>query len=106
MQARYIHEGRAIDFLPEADTAAGTVVVLGSLIGITKTDIIAGTIGAVHVVGVYDIEKVNVAVPLGNKIYWDAAAKKAVINATGNTLIGVAVSAAAADATTVRVRIG
>jgi predicted RecA/RadA family phage recombinase len=82
------------------------VVVLGSLIGITKTDIAAGTIGAVHVVGVYDIEKVNVAVPLGNKIYWDASAKKAVINATGNTLIGVAVSAATADAATVRVRIG
>ncbi|GHT30848.1 hypothetical protein FACS1894214_1470 [Planctomycetales bacterium] len=106
MQARYIHEGRAIDFLPEADTAAGTVIVLGSLVGITKTDITAGTIGAVHVVGVYDIEKANVAVPLGNKVYWDTTAKKAVINATGNTLIGIAVSAATADTATVKVRIG
>jgi predicted RecA/RadA family phage recombinase len=106
MQARYIYEGRAIDFLPETDTPAGTIIVIGSLVGVTKTDIVAGTIGAVHVVGVYDIEKGNVAIPLGNKVYWDSTAKKAVVNATGNTLIGVAVSAATIDETIVRVRIG
>jgi len=104
--ARFIHDGRAVDFLPESDTIAGTVIVIGSLVGITKMDIPAGTLDAVHVVGVYDIEKGNAAVSLGNKVYWDATAKKAVINATGNTLLGVAVQEATAEDITVRIRIG
>jgi predicted RecA/RadA family phage recombinase len=106
MQARFVHDGKAIDFFPEADTPAGTVIVQGSLVGITKADIGAGRLGAVHVVGVYDVEKSNVAIPLGSKVYWDTAAKKAVVAATGNTLLGVAVAEATADDTIVRIRIG
>jgi predicted RecA/RadA family phage recombinase len=91
MMARFIHDGRAVDFFPTETVPAGTVIVQGSLVGMTKADIPAGCLGAVHAVGVYDIEKGNTAVALGGKVYWDATAKKAVINATGNTLLGVAV---------------
>jgi predicted RecA/RadA family phage recombinase len=106
MQARFVHDGRAIDFFPETDIPAGTVIVQGSLVGATKVDIGAGHLGTVHVVGVYDVEKSNAAVPLGSKVYWDATAKKAVVAATGNTLLGVAIAAATAEDTSVRVRLG
>ena len=106
MQARFIHDGKSVDFFPATDVPAGSVVILGSLVGITKLDVKSNTLGAVAVVGVYDVEKTNVAVPLGSKVYWDATAKKANLTATGNTLLGVAVLEAAAEDTVVRVRIG
>ena len=106
MQARFIHDGKSVDFFPATDVPAGSVVILGSLVGITKLDVKSNTLGAVAVVGVYDVEKTNVAVPLGSKVYWDATAKKANLTATGNTLLGVAVLEATADDAVVRVRIG
>ena len=106
MQARFIHDGKAVDFFSETDIPAGSVVVRDNLVGITKLDIKANTLGALHVVGVYDIEKSNAAIPLGSNVYWDAAVKKAVLAATGNALLGIAVLAAAVDDETVRVRIG
>jgi predicted RecA/RadA family phage recombinase len=106
MLARFIHEGKSIDFFPDTITPAGSVIVLGSLVGVTKLDLPAGQMGAVHVVGVYDIVKSNVAIPLGSKVYWDTTAKQAVLTSTGNPLLGVAVAAAAADETLVRVRLG
>ena len=105
MQARFIHDGKAIDFLSTSDIPAGSVVIKNNLVGITKLDIKANVLGALHVVGVYDIEKSNVAIPLGSSVYWDATAKKAVITATGNTLLGVAVLDAATGDETVRVRL-
>jgi predicted RecA/RadA family phage recombinase len=106
MQARFIHDGNAIDFLSDTFIPAGSVIVQGSLVGVTKLDLPAGHLGAVHVVGVYDIVKSNVAIPVGSKVYWDAAAKQAVLTSTGNSLLGVAVAAAAIDASLVRVRLG
>ena len=106
MQARFIHDGKAVDFFPEADVAAGTVIVEGDLVGVTKLDIQAGRLGALHVVGVYDVAKGDAAISLGSKVYWDQAAKQAVTTATGNKLLGLAVQAATAEDSTVRVRIG
>ena len=106
MLAQFIHDGKAIDFFSVTDIPAGSVVIQGSLVGVTKVNIKANVLGALHVVGVYDVEKSNVAIPLGSPVYWDATAKKAVIAATGNTQIGVAVADAGADDEIVRIRIG
>jgi predicted RecA/RadA family phage recombinase len=105
MQARFIHDGKAIDFFSETDIPAGSVVIKDNLVGITKLDIKANVLGALHVVGVYDVEKSNIAIPLGSNVYWDDTTKKAVIAATGNTLLGFAVGDAAIGDETVRVRL-
>jgi predicted RecA/RadA family phage recombinase len=105
MQARFIHDGKSIDFFSPSDIPAGNVVIQGSLVGVTKVDLKAGCLGAVAVVGVYDVVKSNVAIPLGSLVYWDTAAKKAVLTATGNTRLGIAVLDAAADDEIVRVRL-
>ena len=106
MQARFIHEGKALDFFPEADVAAGTVIVENDLVGVTKLDIQAGRLGALHVVGVFDVAKGDSAISLGAKVYWDSTAKQAVATATGNKQLGLAVLPAMASDTTVRVRLG
>ncbi len=106
MEARFIHDGKGIDYTSETDVPAGTVIVLGDLVGVTKSDIPAGRLGAVHVVGVYDVVKGDAAIPLGSKVYWDATAKLAVTTASGNKQLGIAIQAAEATDGTVRVRIG
>ncbi|MDR2763124.1 MAG: DUF2190 family protein [Planctomycetaceae bacterium] len=105
MQARFIYEGNAVEFLADTEIAAGTVVVQGSLVGITKVDIPAGSLGVLHLVGVYDVEKSNVAIPIGSKVYWDNTAKKATLNATGNSQLGIAIIAATTDDPIVRIKL-
>ncbi len=57
MYARYVQKGEAIDHMPDTAVAAGDVVVVGNLIGIARLDIPAGVLGALAVVGVYDVAK-------------------------------------------------
>ena len=57
MIAKYVYRGDVIDYTPEVDVAAGSVVVIGSIIGITKLDIKSGQLGALALVGVFDIVK-------------------------------------------------
>jgi len=106
MQARFKHDGKAIDFFPLENVPAGSVIVQGSLVGITKLDIPAGRLGALHVVGVFEVVKANIAIPLGSRVYWNDATKQAVPDATGNALLGIAVLDAAVDDEIVLVRIG
>jgi len=109
MIARYVFSGEMIDYTPAADVAAGSVVVIGNIIGITKLDIKAGTLGSLALVGVYEIVKATgdgTAVTKGQKIYWDATNQKATPVATGNVYLGDAIAATEATGTKVMVRLG
>ena len=106
MQARFIHDGKSIDFVSVADVPTGSVIVQGSLIGITKLDVKAGRRGALAVDGVFDVAKGNIVIPLGSLVYWDTIAQQAVLTATDNVQLGVAVQEASAVEPVVRVRIG
>ncbi len=46
-----------IDFIPEIDVSAGSVVVIGKLVGIAKFGIRAGSRGSITVRGVFDVVK-------------------------------------------------
>lgn len=109
-QAQFVQEGDAIDYTPGADVAAGVVVVLSDLVGVTKRDIKANVLGALAVTGVFDVAKAGgggVTFAIGNKVYWDDTNNVAVATdgAGANKLMGKAVLAAADAATTVRVRL-
>jgi len=109
MIAKYVYRGESIDYIPESDVAAGSVVVIGSLIGIAKLDIKAGTLGALALVGVYDIVKATgdgTAITKGEKVYWNATAQKVTSVTSGNVYLGEAIAAAAAADTTARIRLG
>ena len=101
MKATYVQRGEYIDIVPETDVSAGDIVVRGRLVGVSKLDIKAGTLGAVATTGVYDVAKGDTAFAAGDKVYWNAAEGKAA--AEGGVLLGLCVQDAEASLPTVRV---
>lgn len=109
-QAEFVQDGDAIDFIPSADAAAGEVVVQGDLAGVAKRDIKAGELGALAVVGVFDVAKEaggGVTFSAGDKAYWDDTNNVAVATDGGgaNKLLGKVVADAADNNETVRIRL-
>jgi len=107
---RFIHDGNSIDYTPSADVSAGDVVVQGDLIGIAKLDIAAYTLGALAVMGVFDLPKatgVGEGIAVGATVYWDVADSVAKTDdeSGANKLLGKTVAAAGDDDATVRVRL-
>lgn len=104
--AVFVQQGAAIDYKPDVDLPAGSVVVQGDLVGITKHDIKAGQLGAVSVEGVFEVTKDPTAsISAGAKLYWDATNNQAVTVATGNKLLGKAIESAGVNITSVRLRL-
>jgi predicted RecA/RadA family phage recombinase len=111
-QATFVQEGSAVDYTPSSAVTAGQVVVQGSMIGVAKTPIAAGALGALAVKGIFDVVKANEQQALGAALYWDADGNPyggtagtgcATTTAGGNTFIGFAQAAAGATDETVRV---
>jgi predicted RecA/RadA family phage recombinase len=101
----FVQDGAAVDYTPNANISAGTVIVQGELVGVAKRDIKANILGALAVEGVFDFNKESATVfAAGALAYWDAANSRAVTTASGNKLIGKAIRAAAAGTLFVRVR--
>lgn len=107
MKAKFIHDGLSIDITAgENGIAAGDIVIIGDLIGVAKTDIAAGAVGAIATEGVYSVKKAaSVTFTRGAKVYYNVEAGNATVTET-DRLIGIATAAAAADDETVNVKIG
>jgi predicted RecA/RadA family phage recombinase len=102
--ADFIQDGASIDYTPGSDVAAGDVIVQGDLVGVSKSPIPTGHVGALAVQGVFDFPKEaegGVTFAVGAIAYWDAANSFAVATdgAGANKRLGkVLVAAADADA--------
>ena len=107
MDARFIQRGDAIDYTPLADVAAGDIVILsGKLAGVAKLDIKAGELGALAVVGVYEIVTGGIAVNPGDLVCVDPATGKVCAeSAAGAIKLGHAITKAATTDATVCVRL-
>ena len=107
MKARYVQRGESIDYIPEADVAAGDIIKIGNLVGVAKLDIKAGELGALALTGVYEVAKSSgVAFAAGMEVGWSAADRKAVAaGASGTVKIGHAVALTGASDATVLVRL-
>ncbi|MBI9017364.1 MAG: DUF2190 family protein [Phycisphaerae bacterium] len=108
--AKFVHEGKSIDYTPSSAVTAGDVIVLGDLIGIAAIDIPADQLGALTVAGVFDLPKAvgaSTAIAAGAMVYWDSADGKAKTDdETGaNKYIGKVVNSAIDADITVRVRL-
>ena len=105
-QATFVHDGFSIDHTPAGALAAGDVVVLGDLVGVTKRPLAANEPGALAVDGVFDFAKnTGVSYTVGTILYWDDTNNVVTTTASGNKQIGKVVRAAATTDTTVRVRL-
>ena len=106
MKARYIQRGESIDYTPAADVAAGDIVKLGKLIGVAKLDIKPGELGALALVGVYEILSGGLVFAVGDVVSVDPTTGKAVSAGTSGAIkFGHAVTEASASETTVAVRL-
>ena len=94
MQAQFVHDGKAVDFTPTADVAVGSIVIQGDLVGITKRDIKAGSLGSIAVDGVFEIPK-DPALAIGSVVADDV----------GTKYLGKVVTDAAATDSFVRIRL-
>ena len=106
MHARFVQDGVYIDYTPNTNVAAGTIVVQGDLVGVAIRPIPANTLGALAVAGVFDVRKATATVfNVGARVFWDATNGLAVTTDGGgaNKYIGKAIRAAASGTTTVRV---
>ncbi len=72
MATIFVQEGASIDYIPPVDTPAGTVVVQGELVGVTRVAIKANKLGALAVEGVFDfpIEE-RTEWTVGQLAYWN-----------------------------------
>lgn len=108
MTVTYMQRGEALDYVnaTESTIEAGTVVTIGSHIGIAGSDIAPGETGAIEVEGVFSFPLTDsTAVAQGTAVYWDGSG----ITATSgeNTVAaGYAALAAAAGSETIAVKIG
>ena len=106
MKARYIQRGESIDYTPAEAVAAGDIVKLGNLVGVAKLDIKPGELGALALVGVYEIATSGTAIEAGALVFVDpATGKTCAESATGAVKFGHAVAAAAATDMLVNVRL-
>ncbi len=106
MLAKYVQRGHEIDFTPETDVAAGDVVIIGDLAGIAKLDIKAGTLGALALVGFFDIPKATgegTAIAAGTIVFWDATNKLVTATAGENKYFGKTIIACGDDDAQARV---
>ena len=110
--AKFVHDGKAIDYTPANAVIAGQVVELGTVPLVAPVAIPAGVLGALSCDGVFDVPKTSDAFTAGDTVYWDNdgtpvtgdAESGAADSSTGN-LMGVAVADAASEASYVRVRL-
>ena len=74
MKARYVQRGESIDYIPQKPVSAGDIVKLGKLVGVAKLDIAVGELGALALVGVYEIETGGLAIGPGEVVSVDPRA--------------------------------
>lgn len=99
----YISSGATIDVVLSEDTKAGVPYVHGTLVGIPVTDGDGVNLQAVQLKGIFRLPKANAGITAGAKVYWNATDGNLVTTASGNTLVGVAISAAGSGTTEVDV---
>jgi len=108
MKAIYVKKGNDIDHIPTANVAAGDVVPIGpDLLGMAKLDIKAEGLGALSLVGVFDMPKETGGgkdIEAGENVYWDIA-NQIVSTEDSKQFLGKAIAAAGENDETVRVRL-
>lgn len=113
-QARFLQQGESIDYTPGSAVGAGDVVVVNGVPLVAKLDIAANTLGALEMLGVYDLVKDSSVFSAMDPVYWDAdgdpvggtaGTGAATSTAAGNNKIGLAVLAALTGGAVVKTKL-
>lgn len=90
---------------PTGGANSGDGVLIGSLFGVATASAAEGADLELRLTGVVELPKAAGAVTQGAKVYWDDTNRNVTTTATGNTLIGCAVLAAAPGDALIRLRL-
>ena len=101
----WIQPGDIVTVTATAAVNSGDGLLVGALFGVAISSAAISTEVELAISGVVDLPKAAVAITQGAKIYWITATSNVTNSATGNTLIGCALEAAAIGETTARVRL-
>ncbi len=107
MAQNFIQRGEVISYTNTGDTPvkSGDLVILGALAGVATMTIAPEESGSVNLTGVWDLpKKADEAVDQGVSLYWDAD-EKALTTTESGISVGCAFRAAAAEATSVHLRL-
>ncbi len=104
----YVHDGHTLTVPAPYEVNGGDGVQVGAIFGVARTWSKGGEPVEIKCNGVFDLGKSPEEIwGIGDKLYWDAVARRMTKMSTGNALVGVAVEAAKGDGETHgRVRIG
>ncbi len=99
--AKFRKGGDTLDYTPSADVAAGSLVVVGSLVGLAQWPIAAGEAGTLKALHRGEVIEVTVDEALGETASGTAiyvtSAGLVTATATNNTLVGYAAAAIGAS---------
>lgn len=105
--ATYYQRGETLDYTNTGSDkiAVGTVVKIGTRIGIAGDDILPKATGSLHVAGVFEFKKTSAAeIKMGTTVYFDGTG---ITETEGsNAVAGYAAEDAGTSATTIKVKIG
>lgn len=104
----FILGGGILPLTPSIAVASGVGNLFGAaLFGVAAEDVAANVEGAFVVEGIIDIAKTSaLAIAVGDRLYWDPAAKVVNKTVTAQQCVGVAVGTAANPSSTVRIKLG
>lgn len=105
--ATYFQRGEALDYVNTGSDkiTVGTVIKIGTRIGIAGDDILPKATGTIHVSGVFEFKKIGTnEIKMGTNVYFDGTGITE--TAGSNTPAGYAAEDAAASATSIKVKIG
>ncbi|WP_323764590.1 DUF2190 family protein [Marinovum sp.] len=98
----FIAPGEHVTVITPSDVSAGDGLLIGSLFGVVQEDAVTGADVVLVRRGVFILPKTSAqAWTVGAKVYWTGS--ECTTTASGNTLIGLAESAAANPSATGRV---
>lgn len=102
----HVQAGINLTLPAPADVVSGELVVIGSIFGVAAGDALSGADVDVVTQGVFELPKVSaLAIAIGDVVYYDSATKLVNKTSSGNTKIGVAVTAATNPSGAVNVRL-
>lgn len=100
----YIQPGEIETFTAPAALASGAGVLIGAIFGVATNAAASGALVEIKRRGVFSLPALSTdVITAGAKLYWDNANARLTTTASGNTLVGAAVSAKASGVATVTV---
>jgi predicted RecA/RadA family phage recombinase len=106
----YVQDGKYLDFTAAADVDSGELVQVGSLHGVSVTDVASGAKGVLAMEGVFTLPKLTAAAgdavaAAGDPVYFSSGSVSGSSSSNTRKLVGYALTAAAQAVATVQVRL-